>query len=115
MDRDKQLAAAWQAGYESGYARESHRNPYTTAGAVRMQTAYLIAVFQIKDNVPIFLGVDIFSEPEPTCGGDRRCFVIWKEDDVTLDAAIRHLRRVLDSAPQLTWAKGHLRERGIKT
>jgi hypothetical protein len=93
--------------------------PPSTAQAVERipltRTAYLVAVFKLtgEPKIPTFVGVGIFSEPEPTVGGDRRCWTVWHEDDVTFEAAHRHLLAVIRSTPQLAWAAPHLRERDL--
>jgi hypothetical protein len=78
-------------------------------------SAYLVAVFKITGDpqIPVFVGLGIFSEPEPTVGGDRRCWVVWQEDDITYEAAQRHLLAVIRSTPQLAWAVPHLTKRDL--
>ena len=78
-------------------------------------TAYLVAVFKLDNNVPVFLGVDIFSEPDPSMGGDRRCFVVEKIEDVAFSKAKATLVSLIVNSPRdswLAWVRPHYRERG---
>jgi len=75
-------------------------------------TAYLVAVFKLDNNIPVFLGVDIFSEPEPSMGGDRRCFVVHQIEDVTYLRAKDKLLCSVRTAPWLAWVIPHLPPQG---
>jgi len=78
-----------------------------------LQTAYLVAAFKLIDNMPTFVGVDIFSEPEPTVDSNLRCFVVEKVEDVTYAKAEKVLRERVQSAPRLAWVLPHLKLRGV--
>jgi len=82
---------------------------------VAYHTAYLVAVFKLtgEPQIPVFVGVGIFSEPAPTVEGHRRCWVVWEETDITYADAKRHLLAVVRSSPELAWAAPHLRERDL--
>jgi len=94
-------------------------SPPSTVQAVEhhqfTRTAYLVAVFKLagEPKIPTFVGVGIFSESDPTVGSDRRCWIVWKEDDSTYADAKRRLLAVIHSSSELSWAAPHLRERDL--
>lgn len=81
-----------------------------------MQRAYLVAGFKLEGTppVPIFKGVGIFSESEPTHLATMRLFVVYTEDDLTFDAAHKRLLSKIRSAPELAWVLPHLKERDLR-
>lgn len=83
--------------------------------APALHSAYLVAVFQLagEPKIPIFIGVGIFSEPEPSVGGDRRCWTVFQIDDISYAEAKRHLLIAVCSTPHLVWAVPHLKERDL--
>lgn len=78
-------------------------------------SAYLVAVFKLagEPQIPTFVGVGIFSEPEPTVGSDRRCWLVYRVDDVSYSEAKHRLLLAVRSSPELMWAAPHLRERDL--
>lgn len=91
-----------------------HRDLFAMEGPA-LHSAYLVAVFKLTGTpaVPVFVGVGIFSEPEPSVGGDRRCWTVFQIDDTSYAEAQRHLLIAVRSAPHLAWAVPHLKERDL--
>jgi hypothetical protein len=87
--------------------------PLPDASIAAGATAYLVAVFKLVDNVPIFVGVDIFSEPAPTVGGDQRCWVVHQIEDVTYSKAKDALLCATRTSPWLAWVIPHLPLQGV--
>lgn len=69
-------------------------------------TAYLLVV--IDTEVCAFVGVDIFSEPEPTLGPRRACGILTEVGAITYDAAHRSLVREVATFHAWAWTLPHL-------
>lgn len=76
-----------------------------------MTTAYLLAVFRLDGDIPVFMGTEIFSEPNPTMSQGRITFIVDEADGHTFEEAKRRLIENVSSRPWQKWALRTLVER----
>lgn len=74
-----------------------------------MRTAYLLAVFRLDGDVPVFMHAGIFGEPDPTLPSGCISFIVAYHRGVTLADARRQLLVYLDGEDRFEWAARSLK------